>query len=112
MNLGDAREALFSTDGRTALVTLFEPGQIAILSDLGSGFVEVDRISGVGLAENMAHLTRGALQDHVFVTSVDGSGEPNIAIVRITGPGAAAIAGMMNLGSGSENIPVGIAVQP
>ena len=112
MNLEDAREALFSTDGRTALITLLTPGRIAVLADQGSGFVEVDRIAGIGLAENMAHVKRGGLTDYVFVTSVDASGEPNVAIVRITGAGAASTVGMTDLGAGSEHIPVGIAVQP
>jgi hypothetical protein len=112
MNLEDAREALFSTDGRTALVTLLTPGRIAVLADQGGGFTEVDRLTGIGLAENMAALVRGQLQDYVFVTSVDASGEPNVAIVRITGAGAATVVDMTNLGADSENIPVGIAVQP
>lgn len=112
MNLEDGREALFSTDGRTALVTLLSPGRIAVLADRGNGWEIADTLTGIGLAENMAQITRGALTDRVFVTSVDASGEPNIAVVDVTGHGMASVAGMTNLGSGSENIPVGIAVQP
>ncbi len=112
MNLEDAREALFSTDGSTALVSLLTPGQVAVLADEGAGFVEVDRLSGIGLAEGMAAVRRGPLTDWVFVTSTDGNGQPNVAIVRIAGPGSATVVGMTDLGVDSENIPVGIALQP
>lgn len=112
MNMEDAREVLFSTDGRTALVSLLAPGRIVVLADLGSGFTEVDRIAGIGLAESMAQVTRGQLTDYVFVSSVDATGEPNVAILRITGAGAASAVGMLNLGASSEDIPGGIAVQP
>ncbi len=112
LNLEDAREALFSTDGRTALITLLTPGAVAVLTDQGAGLVEVDRLTGIGLAENMAAVTRGALTDLVLVTSTDGNGEPNVALVQITGAGIATVVDMTNLGADSINIPVGIALQP
>ena len=47
-----------------------------------------------------------------FVTSVDSNGEPNVTEIRVTGPGAASVVGMTNLGAGGIDIPVGIAIQP
>jgi hypothetical protein len=112
MNLEDAREALFSTDGQTVLISLLTPGEVAVLADRGAGFAEVDRLSGIGLAENMAIVKRGQAIDTVLVTSVDAAGEPNVAVLRITAAGSVMVTGMVNLGSGSEHIPVGVAIQP
>jgi hypothetical protein len=114
MNFDDAREAIFSPDGQTALVTQFQPGKVAVLTDLGAGLALADEVGGIGLAEQMAMISRGSLSGRVFVTSVDPSEAtgPNIAMLRIASPGVVTELPQLNLGSGSENIPGAIAVTP
>jgi len=112
LDMGDAREALFAPDGATALVTLGEPGRVVVLADEGDGFVEVDRIRGVGLADQMALVARGPQQGLVLLPSVDPNGGPNIALLRIEGPGRVTDLGQFELGAGIENIPSAIAVTP
>ena len=112
LDLPDAREALFSPDGATALVTLGEPGRVVVLADEGAGFVEVDRLRGVGLADQMALVGRGPLQGLVLLPSVDPNGGPNVAMLRIEGPGIVRDLGQFELGGGIENIPSAIAVTP
>ncbi|MFO0729104.1 MAG: hypothetical protein U1E65_35315 [Myxococcota bacterium] len=111
-NMGDAREALFSPDGQTALVTLLEPGKVVVFADRGAGFVETERKSGIGLAEQMAMVSRGSLSGRVLLPSVDGNGGPNIASLQITGPGVVTDLGQVNIGMSSEDIPEAIAVTP
>lgn len=111
--MGDAREAMFSVDGRTALISILQPsGSIAVLADQGMGFVEVSRIRGIGLAEQLAQLRRGMLSGLVLAPSVDPNGGPNVARVRITGPGAVSYLGQTELGPDIAQIPGGIAIQP
>lgn len=112
MNLEDASEAIFSPDGQTALITLFQPGHVVIATDGANGWQERSRIRGVGLADQMALLSRGPHSGTVFLPSVDPNGGPNIARIRINGPGMVSDLGQTELGSGSENIPGAIAIQP
>ncbi len=110
--LVDPADVLFSVDDSTVLVALFQPGRVAVLADQGSGWVEVDRIAGIGLAGQMAVIERGALTGRVFVASVDASGFPNIARLAIQGPGTVVSLGDFDFADASENIPTAIAVTP
>lgn len=111
-NMDDAREAIFSPDGRTALVTLLQPGRVVVLADRGAGFVEVSRVSGIGLAEQIAMVSRGTLSGRVILPSVDSAAGPNVASLEITGPGMVRDLGQVNLGMTSEDIPGAVAVTP
>jgi len=111
-NLEDAREALFSPDGATVLVSLLSPGQVAVFEQRVGGFEERRRIRGIGLAEQMALVRRDRLAGRVYVTSVDPNGGPNIAILQIEGPGQVTDLGQFELGSGLERIPGALAVTP
>lgn len=111
-NMDDAREAIFSPDGRTALVTLLQPGRVVVLADRGAGFVEVSRVAGIGLAEQIAMVSRGTLSGRVILPSVDSAAGPNVASLEITGPGMVRDLGQVNLGMASEDIPGAVAVTP
>lgn len=111
-DLEDAREALFSPDGQTGLVTLFSANRVMVLADEGSGLKVVDEITGIGLAEQMALISRGALSGTVLVTSVDTSGTSNIARLRVTGAGLVEDEGQLDLPEGLESLPRAVAVQP
>lgn len=110
--LDDAREAIFAPDGRTALISQLQPGRVAILSDLGSGLQEAGSVTGIGLADQMAMISRGMLSGRVYIPSIDPQGGPNIAMLSIDAPGIVANLGQFELGNGSENIAVAIAVTP
>lgn len=112
VDLEDAREALFSPDGETALVTLFGRNRVMVLADEGDGLAVVDEITGVGLAEQMALISRGQLSGTVLVNSVDTDGRSNIARLQITGPGVVEDQGQLLLPEGLENLPRAVAVQP
>ncbi|MFN3201296.1 MAG: hypothetical protein ACE366_23045 [Bradymonadia bacterium] len=113
MGINEAGEALFSSDGETALITLFQPGQVVVLAENPAGvMVEAYRIGGIGLADQMTSITRGALTDTVYLSSVDPNDPPNIAILRIDGPGDVGEIGEVSLGEGSLNIPGPIAIAP
>lgn len=112
VDLFDAREALFSPDGLTAIITLFEPGRVVVLADPGDGWQEVERIAGIGLPEQVAMVRRGGLEGLVLVPSTDSSAGPNIALLRFGGAGEVADLGQLDLGEGSVNIPTCVTVQP
>ena len=113
VDLEDASEALFSLDGSTALVTLTEPGQVAVFAEGDDGLMdEVERITGIGLSEQMARIARGANADTVYLSSVDPAGGSNIAVLRIDGGGEVVDLGQVGLGEGAINIPDAIAVLP
>jgi hypothetical protein len=103
---------MYSVDGATVLVSLLESGALAVLTDRGQGLVEVARVRGIGLAEQMVQVERGALTGLVLAPSVDPNGGPNVARVRIEGPGSARSLGQTELGNGSEVIPGPIGLQP
>ena len=107
----DAREAVFLPNGETALVSLFEPGQVVVLTDRGTGWENVAQVGGIGLADQMAVVTRGDLTGTVLLPSIDPSGGPNVAMLRVTGPSEVTDLGQLELGSGSVNIPETIAIQ-
>lgn len=110
--LDDAREVIFSPDGTTALISLLSPGHLAVITDPGTGWAEVDRIRGIGLAEQLAMVSRGALSGRVYVPSVDANGGPNLASVAFGMPGVVSNLGQIELGSGNEEIPGPIAITP
>jgi hypothetical protein len=111
-NADDAREALFSPDGSTALVTLLEPGQLMVLADRGAGFVETGRVRGIGVPEQLAMVRRGSLAGRVLAPSVDPGGSPNVAQLQFEGQGMVRDLGQLDLGPGFEEIPGAIAVEP
>lgn len=110
--LEDAREALFSPDGQTALVTLFGRNRVVVLADAGSGLEAVDEITGIGLAEQMALVARGSLSGTVLVSSVDTDGTANVARLRIIAKGEVTDLGQLDLPEGFEYLPRALAVQP
>ncbi len=110
--LEDPREVLFSADGDTALLTLGEPGAIVVLAEQDGRFDEVDRIRRIGLADQMAPITRGDLAGLVLLPSVDPDVGSNIAQIRIEGAGQVRDLGQLTLGEGGSRIPTAIAVQP
>ncbi len=112
MGMDDAREALFSYDDQTVLITRLIPGRVTVLANSGQGLAVVDEITGVGLAEQMAQVERGTLAGFVMVTSVDPNAEPNIRQLRIDGPGVVTDLGQLMLGPDSPQIPSAIAVMP
>jgi hypothetical protein len=85
---------------------------VVVLADRGAGFVEVSRVSGIGLAEQIAMVSRGTLSGRVILPSVDSAAGPNVASLEITGPGMVRDLGQVNLGMTSEDIPGAVAVTP
>lgn len=112
VGLDDPADVLWSPDDRTILVALFQPGRVAVITDRGNGLEEVDRITGIGLAGQMAAIERGALSGSVYVTSVDPNGFPNIARLAIQGPGVVADLGAFDFPDGSIHIPSCVAITP
>lgn len=108
--LSAVSEALFSTDGLTALISRPEVNRVAILSDLGTGLSVTGEIKGVGLADQMVLIERGTNEGLVLIPSVDSNGGPNLAVLRIEDVGLVTDLGQIELGSGSLNIPDAIAV--
>ena len=113
-DLEDVQRVAFSSDGATALVTMAEPGEVAVLSNGGGRVREVDRISDIGLADRMAWVRRGSLTGTVLLPSVDPSDESgsNVSILSVDGPGRVSDLDQLGLGRGGENIPLSIGIQP
>ncbi len=111
-DLPDAREARFSPDGQSAIVTLLEPGRVAVLRRDGLNMVLVEEIRGIGLPEQIAAVERGDLSGLVLLSSVDPQGGPNIAMLRFEGPGQVVDMGQVDLSEDFEDIPGPITVQP
>ena len=111
-DLPDPREPLFSPDGATVLLTLGEPGRVVVFSVGEQGLEEVARIRGIGLADQMAMVPRGPLEGLVLLPSIDPQGGPNLAMLRIEGPGQVRDLGQYELGGGIRNIPGAVAVAP
>lgn len=111
-DMPDAREALYAPDGRTALITLAEPGRVVVLTDEGGTLTEVERIGGIGLASQIAMVEEGPLSGWLLLPSVDSDGGGNVAVMRIDGPGQVTDLGQTELGRGPTNIPTSIGLQP
>lgn len=107
-----ASDAIFSPDGHTFLVTQWDAGRVVAFSDAEGDWEEAMAVSGVGLAEQIVMVSRGTLSGLVIVPSVDPAGEPNLAMLRVTGPGQLSDLGQLDLGAGFTNIPDAIAVAP
>lgn len=105
-------EALFSPDGATALLSLPESNAVLVLARSGTQVTKGAMIRGIGLADQMAMVSRGSLAGLVLVASIDTSGMSNVARVRFTGPGVAEDQGQTNLGDTMTDIPDAIAVMP
>lgn len=112
MNLPDLAHTLFSVDGATIVATLAEPGQVVALSEVSGSWQETSRLRGIGLADQVAHVTRGDLSDYIFVPSTDPNGGPNVAIVRIMSTGQLAELPQHELGPGFDALPRAIAITP
>ncbi len=110
--LGDLSEVLFSTDGQTIIASLAEPGQVVSFAKAGGSWSVNTRLRGIGLANQMAQITRGALTDYIFLPSIDPNGPSNVAVVRVSGPGVIADLGQHDIGTGFTNIPNAIAIAP
>jgi DNA-binding beta-propeller fold protein YncE len=112
-DLSDAFRAMFSPDGQTVLVTQVEPGRVAVLQDLGTGLEVVDTLYGIGLADDFDMVRRGGLSGTVLIPSTDPTEPgPNVAILSIDGPGTVSDLGQVEFGSGLNQIPGAIAIQP
>lgn len=110
--LGDLAEVLFSTDGQTIIASLAEPGQVVSFAKAGGSWSVNTRLRGIGLADQMAQITRGTLSDYIFLPSIDPSGPSNVAVVRVSGPGVITDLGQHDIGMGFTNIPNAIAIAP
>jgi len=108
----DAREARFAPDGETALVTMAEGGEAAVLDTSGGEALEVDRVGGIGVADQMAMVTRGALSGRVILPAVDPGSGPKMVMLQIDGPGQVRRVSELALGRGGPNIPAAVAVSP
>jgi len=107
-----ASNAIFAPDGHTFLVTQWDGGRVAAFTDAEGDWEESMVVTGIGLAEQIAMVQRGSLSGLAIVPSVDPAGEPNLAMVRVTGSGQVSDQGQLDLGSGFTNIPDAIAVAP
>ncbi|CAN0577358.1 unnamed protein product, partial [Laminaria digitata] len=112
MNLPDLAHTLFSVDGATIVATLAEPGQVVALSQVDGTWQETSRLRGIGLADQVAHVTRGDLVDYIFVPSTDPNGGANVAILRVMSPGQLAELPQHELGPGFDILPRAIAITP
>ncbi len=112
MDVDDAREAIFSPDGATALVSQFSTNRVQVLGNPGGGWQITDTVTGIGLAEQIAMIRRGSLAGRAYLPSIDASGPLNIAILQVTGPGQVQNLGQYDLPPGSPNAPTGIAIVP
>lgn len=110
--LDDAREAIFSPDGETALVTQFSRNRVQVLSKPGATWQISQTVTGIGLAEQMAMVKRGSLSGRTYLPSIDTDGPLNIAVLQVTGAGQVQNLGQFDLGDGSPNAPTGIAITP
>ncbi len=110
LDLPDAAEAIFSPDGRHALVTQPQEDKVAIIDVDDGVFAVSGAIAGVGLADQMALVSRGALTGTVLVTSINQVGR--IAILQFDAAAGAVDTGHVDLGAGLESIPNAVAIMP
>ena len=108
----NSTEVAIDTAGTTALVSRFDTNQVDVLSLDEGTWSQGPSATGIGLADQMAMVHRGALDGTVLLPSIDPTGGPNIAMIRVTGPGVVEDLGQVELGSGAVNIPGAIAVAP
>ncbi|MCB9539305.1 MAG: hypothetical protein H6704_24075 [Myxococcales bacterium] len=110
--LGDLRQVRFAPDGETALVSRLEDGIVSVVADTEDGWQVVDDIGGVGLAEHLAIVQRGAQAGLVFAPSVSPADGPQLVTLQVEGPGVVRHVRTMLLGEGSPQIPGPAAVAP
>jgi len=107
-DLRDPSQALFDADGETLLISDGEGNRVVVYQM--PAMTETARIRGIGLADDMAIVKRGTANGVVLVPSTDPNGGPNVAVLAVTGPGAAVDRGQIELGGGRANIPGTIAI--
>lgn len=105
-------QVLFAPDGATLLASRAESNRVAVLTPGALGWTVVGEIAGIGLATQMAMVTRGGLSGLTLVPSVDTNGMSNIARLAVDAPGTVRDLGQLDLGMGFEQIPEAIAITP
>lgn len=110
--LGDLRQVRFAPDGETALVSRLEDGIVSVVTNTEDGWQVVDDIGGVGLAEHLAIVQRGAHAGLVFAPSVSPADGPQLVTLQVEAPGVVRHVRTMLLGEGSPQIPGPAAVAP
>ncbi len=104
------REVHFAPDGSVALITSDFENRIYVLGKSAEGtWSKVDEITGVGLADQLAGVARGQAEGLFIAPAVNDV--PNLHLVHVRG-GVVGDEGRFDIGAGSENIPLAIAVQP
>ena len=103
-----------SPDGTVAAVSQFEEDAVRIFDVSGAADPALlSTISGLGLADHLALVSRGAIAGRVFVPVVDpGSGDGFVAYVDIGAGNGVVGATRFRIGSTFEDIPVPVAVTP
>lgn len=101
----------FAPDGETLLIMQYEAGRVATLAHAGGSWSPGPVLTGVGLADQIALVTRGQARGRALVPSVDPSGPPNITVLTVDDVGVRSL-GALPLGSGATNIPKAIAIVP
>lgn len=110
-DLPDMRQARFAPDGRTALVSRFEPGYITVLL-LTDGRLELVDELRVPLVNHMVLIRRGPDTGKVVVPSIHPSGGPELVLLQVKAPGKVTKLQRLFLGSGYVNIPGAIGISP
>jgi DNA-binding beta-propeller fold protein YncE len=102
-------ELLFSPDGSLLLVSDWEADAVHVFDVSGDTLEPGDAVSGVGLAEHLAMVSRGASAGLVLAAATNAVG--NIQLLQISA-GAVTRVGQLDLGDGIDDIPWTLAVQP
>jgi hypothetical protein len=109
--LVDPSEIVVASDGATALVSLVQENEVVVLERAFDGrFMELERIGGIGLPDQMAHVESGPAAGTVLIPSVDVNGTSNIALLHFEAPGVVRDLGQRDLGGGLSAIPGAIGV--
>lgn len=109
--LPDVTEALYSPDGRIALVTQTEPGRVKVLVKEGNSMELTGQEVRAGVAQQMASIARGPLAGLVLVPATSPADGPELVVLRMEGD-AVTETQRLPLGRGYDNIPHAVAVQP
>ncbi len=102
-------EALFSPSGELLLVSDWEADAVHLFDVRADTLAPVGQVSGVGLAEALAVVARGAHAGLVLAAATNAVG--NVQLLQISGTAVDDL-GQVDLGDGVEDIPWAIAVQP
>lgn len=110
-DLPDLRAARFAPDGRTALLSQFEPGRVVVL-DCDGGQAKITARLRVPLAAEMAMVERGPDGGRVVIPSVDPADGPQLVVLKVAAPGQVEETQRLRLGPGYINIPGTIGIAP